>query len=245
MSIPIKEKLNPKDDNDLLAFIFARFIEGELTGLLEGKAILHAPSLHEADFLAQQIRDEIKHARMYQALYRTLGREGNPQRSSWLLTQIMAPVSGKLWAEHSFLDKAVGERWVFSMMQFLIQSVDDTRTVKTLKLIAKDEETHIAFGEEQTKAYIAKSRWRRYYLWGLYLRVDYAMAIARRLLRARFKKQGLTKALKLLDLFFDEARSANAAHIASLLGVSERRSLKQLLLCQLVFSWRLFWSWVT
>lgn len=244
MQIPAKEKLNPKDDKDLLAFVFARFIEGELTGLLEGKAILHAPSLHEADFLAGQIRDEIKHARMYQALYRSLGMGDTPPRASWVLTKIMSPVSGRMWAEHSFLDKAVGEKWVYSMMQFLIQAVDDSRIVKALKLIAKDEEGHIAFGEEQTKAYIAVSRWRRYYLWGLYLRVDWAMALAHRLLRYRFKKKGSIKAVKLLDSYFSDARPRNRAHTASLLGVPEKRSLWQLVVCQAVFTWRSFWSWI-
>ncbi|GAB4426117.1 MAG: hypothetical protein OHK0011_07570 [Turneriella sp.] len=230
-----REKLRLPEDRALFAFIFARFIDGELTGILEGRALAYAPTLQAADFLARQVRDEIRHANMYAALYRYVNPEGNTPRSPWLLKAIMAPVSGRLWAEHCFLDKAVGERWVLYLMRQLIQDTQDDRITRTLRAIARDEEEHIAFGEAQTRVYIGTSHFRRYYLWGLFLRVDLALAIAYRILRPLIRRKYSAAAAAMLAQFFAESRDKIASECAALLGVGLRRSLWQMLLCQLFF----------
>ncbi|MFZ5628169.1 MAG: ferritin-like domain-containing protein [Spirochaetota bacterium] len=230
-----REKLKLPEDRALLSFVFARFIDGEMTGLLEGRALSYAPTLQAADFLARQVRDEIRHAQMYAALYRYVTPQSNVPRSPWLLKAIMAPVSGRLWAEHCFLDKALGERWVLYLMQRLIADTQDARIVRTLRAIAKDEEEHIAFGEAQTRAYAGAGRFRRYYLWGLFLRVDLAMSMAYRLLRPLIQKQYSDAAAAMLSGFFTESREKIAAECAALLGVSVRRSFLQLLVCQALF----------
>lgn len=230
-----RPKLRLPDDRALLSFIFARFIDGEMTGLLEGRALVYAPTLKAADFLARQVRDEIRHAQMYAALYRHTNPEGSVPRSPWLLKAIMAPLSGRLWAEHCFLDKALGERWVLYLMQQLIKDTQDARIVRTLRAIAKDEETHIAFGEAQTRSYTRASAFRRYYLWGLFLRVDFAIALAYRILRPLIRRKYSEAAAAMLSSFFTESREKIAAECATLLGVSLRRSLVQLVVCQVLF----------
>ncbi|MBS0618656.1 MAG: ferritin-like domain-containing protein [Spirochaetes bacterium] len=227
-------KLDLTRDRELFAFIFARFIDGEFTGLKEGYALNRAPTLEAADFLARQIRDEIRHARMYRRLYEKLGLKNRAPRSSPLMSAILTPVTGRLWAEHCFLDKAIGERWVLYLMEWLSDSVADRLVVNNLKAIAKDEQTHIAFGEAETRCY-ATSPWRRYYLWGLFLRVDVALTILFRLTHRFFKKRYGSAAAKLLDDFFIVTRGQVAEDIADLLQVKNRRSWLQLVVCQLVF----------
>jgi hypothetical protein len=230
-----REKLRLPEDRELMGFLFARFIDGEMTGILEGRALTYAPTMQAADFLARQIRDEIRHAHMYAALYRYAAPGDKIPRSPWLLKAILAPVTGRLWAEHCFLDKALGERWVLYLMRQLIRDTEDSRITRTLRAIAKDEEEHIAFGEEQTRHFVGTSRFRRYYLWGLFLRVDWSIALAYRILRPLIRRKYSAAAASMLEDFFAESRVKIANECAALLGVRVRRSLVQLMLCQLIF----------
>ena len=228
-------KLTLPKDRELLSFIFARFIDGEMTGLLEGRALCRAPTLQAADFLARQVRDEIRHAQMYTVLYRYASPGRGVPRSPWLLAAIMAPVSGRFWAEHCFLDKALGERWVLYLMQRLVEDTDDARITRTLRAIAKDEREHITFGENETRSYVGTNRFRRYYLWGLFLRVDLAIALAYRILYPVIRKRYSEAAATMLTQFFTESREKILHECAALLGVPPRRSLPQLVACQLLF----------
>jgi len=231
-------KLTLPKDRELFAFIFARFIDGELTGIAEGRAMQYAPDLRAADFLARQIRDEIRHARLYKSLYAYVSPDSPAPEQSWLLRQITTPVTGRMWVEHCFLDKAVGERWVHYLMQMLIAHTQDARIVKTLQAIARDEVTHIAFGEAQVRGRIAKSRFMATYLWGLYLRVDYALAAAYRLTRSVVSRRYSAEGAALLDHFFVKYRETALQEVAGLLGVKSRRSFGRMLFSQMVYLFR-------
>jgi hypothetical protein len=238
-------RLTLEKDRDLLAFIFARFIDGEFTGLKEGYALNRAPTLEAADFLAKQIRDEIRHAQMYRTLYEQAAATDRVPPSPWLLTLIMAPVTGRLWLEHCFLDKALGERWVLYLMEVLIAHVDDRKITNHLKAIARDERTHIAFGEAETRTGVGNSRFRKFYLWGLYLRVDFALALAYRLTRSLIRRRYSPEAAALLTDFFSSVRPRIRGEIASLIGVRPGSSFLQMLACQIIFLLRLpFVGWL-
>lgn len=233
------------EDRDLLAFIFARFIDGELTGIAEGRAMQYAPDLKAADFLARQIRDEIRHARLYAGLFAYVSPDAPIPRQSWLLALITAPVTGRLWAEHCFLDKAVGERWVHFLMQVLTEHLSDARIVKTLKVIARDELTHIAFGEAQVARATQRSRFMRFYLWGLYLRVDFALGIAYRMTRRLISRRYSPQATQLLEYFFSKYREQGFAEIAQLLKIKPVRSIWRMLTCQMIYLVRwIFTGWL-
>jgi hypothetical protein len=175
---------------------------------------------------------------LYKALYAYVSPETQAPRQSWLLKQITTPVTGRLWVEHCFLDKAVGERWVHYLMQMLMTHTQDARIVKTLRAIARDEITHIAFGEAQARAAVKSSRFMRAYLWGLYLRVDYALAAAYRLTRSVVKRKYSAQGAALLDDFFNHYRGIALQEIADLLGVSPRRSFWRMLFSQVVYLMR-------
>lgn len=238
-------KLTLERDRGLFAFVFARFIDGEFTGLREGYALNRAPDLEAADFLAKQIRDEIRHAAMYQKLYEYVtvpGQKAPP--ASALLSVIMAPVTGRLWFEHCFLDKALGERWVLYLMEALMEHVADRRIVNNLKAIARDEREHIAFGEAQTQKAAARGGFWKFYLWGLHLRVDFAMALAFRLTRSLIRQRYSAAAADILTEFFMTTRQRIRAEIAVLIGVNGKTSFWQMLACQIIFLIRLpFAGW--
>ncbi|MCS6972306.1 MAG: ferritin-like domain-containing protein [Turneriella sp.] len=236
-------KLTLPEDQKLIAYILVRFIEGELTGIAEGQALMHAPTLEAADFLARQVREEIRHARMYAALYRYAEPEAKLPRSPWLLRKILAPLPGRLWYEHCFLDKAVGERWVLLLMEYLIEHTADRRICQTLAAIAKDERQHVAFGESATRDFSARSWFHRHYLWGLYLRFELALALVYPLLRRRVCRLSKKGELLLSD-FFERSRNKLHHEIAELLGVAPRRSWFWLVAAQLVLWLRLpFAGW--
>jgi len=237
-----QEKLSLDKDRELLRFIFARFIDGEFTGLKEGVAMQYAPDLEAADFLARQIRDEIRHAKMYKTLYLLCDKTGRIPKSPWILNAIMNPISGRLWMEHCFLDKAIGERWVLHLMQALVDNVDDRRVVNTLKAIARDERSHIAFGEHETRKAMKASAFKRRYLWGLYLRVDFAMMLAFFFLKSLIARRYSTGAASILEHFFTQTREIILVEAANLLEVKPKRSVAQMLFFQLVFLLR--WPFV-
>lgn len=237
-------KLTLENDRDLLAFIFARFIDGEFTGLREGVALNYAPDLEAADFLARQIRDEIRHAQMYKALFEYVNPGRTVPTAPWLLNLIMAPITGRLWAEHCFLDKAVGERWVLNLMEALIERTDDRKISNHLKAIAKDERAHIDFGETQTRKAAAKGAFTRFYLWGLFLRVDFALALAYWLTRSLIARRYSAAAAEILTDFFTTTRTKVLTEAAALVGVKPERSYLQMFIAQLVFLVRLpFVGW--
>ncbi|HRP68443.1 MAG TPA: hypothetical protein PLY93_02840 [Turneriella sp.] len=230
----MKPTLKLPDDNKLLAFIFARFIDGELTGLKEGNTLNYAPTLDAADFLAKQIRDEIRHARMYRTLYQSVS-DTSTLSSPWLLKLIMNPIHGRLWTEHCFLDKAVGERWVLYLMETIAAHIEDRKIKNYLNTIAKDERTHIAFGEEQTRLKAAQSAFWRFYLWGLFLRVDYAMGLAYKLTRTLILKHYSAAAAEILTTFFTDARQKIRQESAVLLAVRGNVSLWRMCFAQIIF----------
>lgn len=181
---------------------------------------------------------------MYKSLFQYVNPGKKVPAAPWLLNLIMAPITGRLWAEHCFLDKAVGERWVLNLMEALIERTDDRKIVNHLKAIAKDERTHIHFGEEQTRLAAVKGPLMRFYLWGLFLRVDFALALAYRLTRSLIRRRYSPAAADILTDFFTNTRRKVLAEAAALLGVAAKRSVSQMILAQFIFLMRLpFVGW--
>ena len=145
---------------------------------------------------------------MYRHLLTKLRRDYDykPMKIPRLLIALVQPVSGRLWQEHIFLDKAVGEFWVLQLMLVMVVTTDDSKLKKTLLNIAKDEVQHIHFGETQTLQYTRQNRFYRYYLSGLYLRNDFAMQLLYRAIRLRFRKRKRKDLEELATIFFSSSR---------------------------------------
>lgn len=241
-------KLSLANDASLFCWVCQMFIAGEMTGLKEGIALNYAPDLKAARFLAGQIDDEIRHAVMYRSLHNYVAEKYGVKPITgipWLLKKILNPVSGRLWEEHCFLDKAVGEQWVLYMMNFLIEQFKEPRISKTLKAIKGDELRHIEFGNEQTSLALARNaRFYRFYLSGLYQRNVWGLRALVYVLTFYFKIRKQHSYAALMQEFFENTLKKSRAQVFSQLGISTTPGIFHVLASQTLFFARtLFYRW--
>ena len=218
--IKIDYRFDLNEDAVYLDWIFQQFVEGELTGLIEGSALQKAPTLSDSNFLASQVQDEIKHAQIYFKQMNRLRKDYQyePLKISLSLKALVKPVSGRLWQEHVFLDKAIGELYVLYVMIALKQALSNSRMEKVLDNIAKDEVQHIHFGETQTQKYVEKNKFYKSYLLGLFLRNDFGMNFFNKLIKRFFEKKNRKDLSTMSSNFYEQSRTHLRNRIDDLLG---------------------------
>lgn len=215
-------RLTLEENSEYIDWLIRQFILGEQTGVLEGKAMQKAPGLNEAEFLARQIIDEINHTRIYQKQLTRIRAEhpgSDRLKIPGFLKGLVKPISGRLWQEHCFLDKAIGEHWVLKTMIFLEKNLTDKRLVQVLKTISGDEVTHIQFGEKEVQKAIDEKPSRKKYLLGLYFRNDIAMAFFSRILTRFFESEKRNDLAMAVTDFFKGARQQMHQKAGTLLQV--------------------------
>jgi hypothetical protein len=141
-------------DAALLGWISDQFLYGEVTGIQCGHWLYAAPTLEAAVFFARQATEELAHVRIFLRLHSLLGTRPGPAHPvvRWLSTGSM----GRDFAEHVSTEMAVGEGMVLVVFQALIDTIDETAIVRLLEGAARQEERHVAFGEQQTRALVQK-----------------------------------------------------------------------------------------
>ncbi|MGO9831314.1 MAG: ferritin-like domain-containing protein [Myxococcaceae bacterium] len=141
-------------DAALLGWVTDQFLYGEVTGIQCGHWLYAAPSLEAAAFFARQATEELTHVRVFLRLHALLGTRPGPPHPvvRWLSTGSM----GRDFAEHVSTEMAVGEGMVLAVFQALIDTVDEPAIVRLLEGAARQEERHVAFGEQQTCALVQK-----------------------------------------------------------------------------------------
>ena len=218
--IKVNYRFDLSEDAVYLDWIFQQFVEGEMTGLIEGSALQKAPTLSDSSFLACQVQDEIKHAKIYFKQINRLRKDYQyePLKMPSLLKAPVKPISGRLWQEHVFLDKAIGELYVLYVMIALKQSLDDSRLAKALDNIAKDEIQHIHFGEIKTQKCVEKNKFYKNYLLGLYLRNDFVMNFFNKLIKRFFEKKNRKDLSTMSSNFYKQSRAHLRNRIDELLG---------------------------
>jgi hypothetical protein len=137
-------------DREALGWIFSQFLYGEVTGIQVGHWIHHAPDLAAAQFLARQCAQELAHVRLMRAIFDRLGIE--PQPAHPLVRFLATGLMGSGWNEHVCLEMALGEGYVLTVFYALQATIPDAEIVRLLHSATRQEETHVAFGEEQTRA---------------------------------------------------------------------------------------------
>jgi hypothetical protein len=139
-------------DAALLGWISDQFLYGEVTGIQCGHWLYAAPTLEAATFFARQAMEELAHVRVFLRLHALLGTRPGPAHPvvRWLSTASM----GKDFAEHVSTEMAVGEGMVLAVFQALIDTIDEPAIVRLLEGAARQEERHVAFGEQQTRALV-------------------------------------------------------------------------------------------
>lgn len=147
-------KFRLPEDAQLLGWIFDQFLYGEVTGIQCGHWLHHAPNLEAATFFARQAVEELGHVRQFLRLYALLGVEPKPAHP--VVRFLSTGAMGVNYAEHVATEMAVGEGLVLMVFYALIDTIDEPRVVKILESAIRQEERHVAFGEQQTMRLIAE-----------------------------------------------------------------------------------------
>ncbi len=141
-------------DRDLLVWIFSQFLYGEVTGIQVGHWLYRAPTLDAANFLARQAVEELSHVDRIRDILRHLGKAPVPPHPA--VRFLSSGMMGDDWAEHVFVEMALGEGYVLAVLYALIDTVEDEEIRSILRRATKQEERHVAFGESETMTALAK-----------------------------------------------------------------------------------------
>lgn len=143
-------RLSPGRDRDLLRFVFSQYLYGEVTGIQVGHWLYAAPDLAAARFLAKQAVEEMQHVGNFLRILGSLGLEPEPPHP--LLRFLATGMMGDDWAQHVATEMALGEGFVLTTMYAVADTLDDPDVVAILNRAARQEESHVDFGEQRTMA---------------------------------------------------------------------------------------------
>ncbi|HSF16361.1 MAG TPA: ferritin-like domain-containing protein [Vicinamibacteria bacterium] len=170
-------------DRSVLVWIFSQFLYGEVTGIQVGHWLYRAPSLDAANFLARQAVEELQHVDRFRDIIEIL--DASPETAHPAVRFLSSGMMGDDWAEHVLLEMALGEGYVLDVLYALIDTIEHERIVSILRRATRQEERHVAFGEDQTRRAIEETpgivrRLRGLALWSLVGIDVLARAVARR-----------------------------------------------------------------
>lgn len=132
-------------DREILGWILSQALFGESTGCYCGAALYAAPDVAAATFLSRQALEEFQHFKQFLGLFVHLGiKPVKPHPIMKFLT-----THETLWDHHVTLEMAVGEGLVLTTFYALIDTIPDPEMKRVLQAIARQEATHVAFGEER------------------------------------------------------------------------------------------------
>ncbi|HTM43698.1 MAG TPA: ferritin-like domain-containing protein [Polyangiaceae bacterium] len=161
--------LNVPQDREIVCFILSQALYGEATAVYCGRSLFAARSLRAAQFYVRQAKQELSHLQLFAEIFRTL--EMQPSPAHWvvrLLSTHNAYYPLKVLMEH-----AVGEGLVLDIFKdVLLQTLPDSdpRVLgikKKLRVICREEEEHVAWGEDQTALMLKEKPWLRWPYYGL------------------------------------------------------------------------------
>lgn len=158
-------KLDPVRDRDMLEWMLNQFLYGEMTGIQVGHWLYAAPDYEAAKFLARQAIEEMQHVDNFLRIMSMLGCTPRPAHP--MVRFLATGMMGGSWAEHVALEMAAGEGFVLMAFYAVIDTLDHKPSVDILRRAVKQEERHVAFGEEQTMKAIEGRDWLRRRLLGM------------------------------------------------------------------------------
>ena len=135
-------------DRDVLAWIFSQYLYGEVTGVQVGHWLEIAPDFDAAQFLARQANEEMAHVKLFLRILDSLG--ATPQPPHRALSFLATDFAGATFEEHCLLEMAVGEGFVLTAIYAFIDTLPEGEIRTLMSGLARQEEGHVNFGEEQT-----------------------------------------------------------------------------------------------
>ncbi len=197
--------LDDPDDREILRFILSQALYGEATGVYCGKSLYAARSLEAAQFYVRQAKQELGHLKLFADILRDL--DLRPVPGHWAL---------KLLSSHNnyyplkvLMEHAIGEGMVLDVFkEVLLQTLpdDDPRVPpikKKLKVICREEEEHVAWGEKETTRILQQQPYLRPAFFGL---VELQLAVMPALVRQFGKGFDQHPVLRQLPAFLEYVR---------------------------------------
>lgn len=203
-------------DHDTLAWIFSQYLYGEVTGVQVGHWLEIAPDFDAAQFLARQANEEMAHVKLFLRILDSLG--ATPQPPHRALSFLATDFAGATFAEHCLLEMAVGEGFVLTAIYAFIDTLPEGEIRTLMSGLARQEEGHVNFGEEQTLKALERRPGLAPHLLGLTL---VSMLGVRAIARYTSKRYGNHAVLSQMPAFLAHANSVTELRLRRL-GVIDK-----------------------
>ena len=203
-------------DRTVLAWIFSQYLYGEVTGVQVGHWLEIAPDFDAAQFLARQANEEMAHVKLFLRILDSLG--ATPQPPHRALSFLASDFAGATFEEHCLLEMAVGEGFVLTAIYAFIDTLPEGEIRTLMSGLARQEEGHVNFGEEQTLKALARRPGLAPHLLGLTL---VAMLGVRAIARYTGKRYGDHPVLTQMPSFLAHANRVTELRLQRL-GVIDR-----------------------
>ncbi len=170
-------------DRALVGFILSQALYGEATGVFCGKSLYAAGSLEAARFYVRQAKQELAHLQLFADIFRALDIEPTP--AHWVVRLLSA--HNNYYPLKVLLEHAIGEGMVLDIFKDLLLGTlpdEDPRIPlikKKLRVVCREEEEHVAWGEKETKRLVCEQPWLRAPFSGL---IELQLAVLPLMLRA-------------------------------------------------------------
>lgn len=197
--------LNSAEDREILQFVLSQALFGEATGVYCGKSLYAATSLEAARFYLRQARQELNHLELFAEIFRSL--EIAPKPAHWVIKVLSA--HNNYYPLKVFMEHAIGEGMVLDIFRDVVmQTLPDSdprvpEIKKKLAVVCREEEEHIAWGEKETRRFLAQSPWLRHPYYGL---LELQLALAPVVTRAFAGRAAQHKVLRHLPRFVEHVK---------------------------------------
>lgn len=163
--------------------MLSQALYGEATGVYCGKSLYAARSMTAARFYLRQARQELNHLELFAEIFRIL--EMQPEPPHWVIRRLSA--HNNYYPLKVLMEHALGEGMVLDVFRDVLMQVlpdADPRVPdikRRLAVVCREEEEHIAWGEQETRRILGESPWLR---WPMYGVLEWQMLLAPRVARS-------------------------------------------------------------
>jgi hypothetical protein len=156
-------------DRDILRFVLSQALYGEATGVFCGRSLYAAQTLEAAQFYVKQARQELNHLTLFADIFRQL--DLTPEPAHWVIRLLSA--HNDYYPLKVLMEHALGEGMVLDIFRdVLLQTLPDEdprvpAIKKKLRVICREEEEHVAWGEKETRRILGEKPALRRAFYGL------------------------------------------------------------------------------
>jgi hypothetical protein len=197
--------LDAPEDREILRFILSQALYGEATGVYCGKSLYAARSLEAARFYVKQAHEELNHLELFARIFRSLDMK--PAPAHWVIKLLSA--HNNYYPLKVLMEHALGEGMVLDifrdvLMETLPQGEPRAEEIrKKLAVVCREEESHIAWGEKETRRLLVEHPWLRHPFYGI---LEIQLLIAPIVTRAFRSRAASHRVLRHLPAFVEHVQ---------------------------------------